>query len=112
MGLALEVRRIEQQLSKMNASIGDAQSMLARSVRSEESPVKQTKRYTGLAGKVSQLAKQIVRTVVALNLTSFSHPKVHSAVYFSYIISRDSFWYVSYLRSKMFVLSVFDQTTS
>ncbi|KAG0594402.1 hypothetical protein M758_UG074300 [Ceratodon purpureus] len=71
LGLALEVRRIEQQLSQMNASIGDAHTMLARSVRSVKSPVKspakslvkspvkQTKRYTGLAGKVSQLAKQI-----------------------------------------------------
>lgn len=63
LGLALEVRRIEKQLSQMNASIGDAQTLLSRSVRSVKSPVKQTQRCIGLAGKVSQLAKQIVRTV-------------------------------------------------
>lgn len=63
LGLALEVRRIEQQLSQMNSSIGEARTLLARSVRSVKSPAKQTKRYTGLAGKVSQLAKQIVRFV-------------------------------------------------
>jgi len=63
LGLALEVRRIEQQLSQMNASIGDAQTLLSRSVTSVDSPVKQTQLCTGLAGKVSRLAKQIVRDV-------------------------------------------------
>ncbi|XP_024394607.1 uncharacterized protein [Physcomitrium patens] len=64
LGLALEVRRIEQQLSKMNKSIGDAQSLLTRPEKSTKSSVKissnkQASHCMGLAGKVTQLAKQI-----------------------------------------------------
>ena len=98
LGLALEVRRIEQQLSKMNASIGDAQNLLARSVRSVKTPVEKPKRYTGLAGKVSQLAKQIVRTVrPAFRLSppseGYSVSGIHECILLCtlLILSRDSY---------------------
>lgn len=65
LGLALEVRSIEQQLSEMNKSIEDAQKLINRPVKSirslvETSISKQASHCMGLAGKVSQLAKQIV----------------------------------------------------
>ncbi|XP_024386663.1 uncharacterized protein [Physcomitrium patens] len=67
LGLALEVRSIEQQLSEMNKSIEDAQKLINRPVKSirslvETSISKQASHCMGLAGKVSQLAKQISLT--------------------------------------------------
>ncbi len=68
MGLALEVRRIEQQLAVINkvpltcktevdAIPFEAQDTLQTKAMA---PRKQSKRYAALTGKVSQLAKQIV----------------------------------------------------
>lgn len=62
LGLALEVRRIEQQLSLLNQS-ADPQPPVPLPGKVAPVAKKQSiKRYTGLAGKVSQLAKHIVRT--------------------------------------------------
>ncbi len=68
LGLALEVRRIEQQLAVINkvpspckTEVGaipfEAQDTLQTKAMASR---KQTKRYAALTGKVSQLAKQIV----------------------------------------------------
>lgn len=54
----MEVRRIEEQLSDMSSSLGNAQTLLSRA---ESTPVK-TQGCIGLAGKVSRLARNIVRT--------------------------------------------------
>jgi hypothetical protein len=62
LGLALEVRRIEQQLSLLNQSTDPQPSVPLQDKGAPVAKKQSIKRYTGLAGKVSQLAKQIVRT--------------------------------------------------
>ncbi|XP_024391301.1 uncharacterized protein [Physcomitrium patens] len=64
LGLALEVKSIEQKLSKLKTSTVNAQPPAPRPARSVKGSVqqmgeKQTNRYCGLAGKFSQFAKQI-----------------------------------------------------
>lgn len=91
LGLALEVKSIEQKLSKLKTSTVNAQPPAPRPARSVKGSVqqmgeKQTNRYCGLAGKFSQFAKQIVRTVSHLNarFLQWCITNVHFLVLFPY----------------------------
>ncbi len=68
MGLALEVRKIEQQLAMINKALATCKTEAhhkplkaqGRLQTKAVTPRKKTRQYAALAGKVNQLAKQIV----------------------------------------------------